>query len=70
MQDNELMSIAQFYEALRDAVRKAGSQVAFATQAGVSPAYVSDVLNARRDPGDSILKAVGLKKVIRYKRIG
>lgn len=51
---------------LRAACRAAGGQQAWAQQNGVSPAYVSDVLNARRDPGDSILTALGLRKVVRY----
>jgi hypothetical protein len=46
--------------------REAGGQQAWATANDVSPAYVSDVLNARRDPGDSILRALGLRKVVRY----
>jgi len=32
----------------------------------VSPQYVCDVLNARRDPGDAILAALGLRKIVRY----
>lgn len=51
---------------LRAACRAAGGQQAWAQQNGVSPAYVCDVLNARRDPGDSILRALGLRKVVRY----
>jgi DNA-binding transcriptional regulator YdaS (Cro superfamily) len=46
--------------------RAAGGQASWATANGVSPAYVSDVLNARREPGDSILRALGLRKVVRY----
>lgn len=51
---------------LRAACRAAGGQQVWAQQNGVSPAYVSDVLNARREPGDSILTALGLRKVVRY----
>lgn len=51
---------------LRTACRVAGGQQAWAQQNGVSPAYVCDVLNARRDPGDSILRALGLRKIVRY----
>ena len=43
-----------------------GGQKFFAEKHGISPAYVSDVLNARRDPGDAILTALGLRKVIHY----
>lgn len=51
---------------LRQACKAAGSQQAWAAQNGVSPAYVSDVLNARREPGDSILAALGLRRVVKY----
>jgi hypothetical protein len=51
---------------LRAACRLAGGQKAWAEAHGISPQYVCDVLNARRDPGDSILGALGLRKVVRY----
>lgn len=51
---------------LRDACRDAGGQAAWAERHGLSPSYVSDVLNARRDPGDSILRALGLRRVVKY----
>ena len=40
---------------LRRQCREAGGQSAWATANGVSPQYVCDVLNARREPGDMIL---------------
>jgi len=51
---------------LRRECDEAGSQKAWAEANGVSGAYVNDVLQARREPGDSILRALGLKKVVRY----
>ena len=51
---------------LRAACRLAGGQKAWAEAHGISPQYVCDVLNARRDPGESILAALGLRKVVRY----
>jgi hypothetical protein len=47
-------------------VQRAGGQRTWAATARVSQAYVSDVLNGRRDPGDSIVRALGLRKVVRY----
>ena len=44
----------------------AGSQYQWATKHKLSPPYVSDVLVGRRDPGPSILKAIGLKKIVAY----
>lgn len=51
---------------LRDACSAAGSQKAWAERHGLSPSYVNDVLNDRTPPGDAILSALGLRKVVRY----
>jgi hypothetical protein len=51
---------------LRAATQRAGSQKAWADEHGVSGAYVNDVLRGRRDPGDAILKALGLKRMVTY----
>lgn len=51
---------------LRDAVREAGTQKAWAERAGVSEVYVSDVLRKRRPPGDAILRALGLTRRMVY----
>lgn len=51
---------------LRRACEQAGSQQAWAAANGVSAAYVCDVLNARREPGEAILRGLGLRKVVRY----
>lgn len=42
------------------------TQAAWAKANGVSPAYVSDVIQGRREPGEKILKALGLKRVVSY----
>jgi transcriptional regulator with XRE-family HTH domain len=47
-------------------VEKEGSQKQLADKLKVSPAYLNDVLNEKRDPGESILKPLGLRKVVRY----
>jgi hypothetical protein len=52
---------------LSAACKAAGSQKAWAEKHGVSPAYVSDVINALRPPGQSILDALGLVRVVRYR---
>lgn len=51
---------------LRDKSDGAGSQKALAAQLGVSPQYLGDVLNGKREPGESILEALGLRKVACY----
>lgn len=48
----------------------AGSQKAWAREAGVSAAYVGDVLRGRRAPGDSILVALGIERVVSYRKVG
>lgn len=44
----------------------AGSRAAWAKAHGVSATYVSDVLGGRREPGVSILDALGLEKRVTY----
>ena len=44
-----------------------GGQAAWAKAHGVSAAYVNDVLRERREPGKSILDALGLEKVVTYR---
>lgn len=46
--------------------RKAGSQAKWARAHGVSPQTVSDALNARFQPSDAILGALGLRRVVRF----
>ena len=53
---------------IRRAADRAGTQKALAEQLGVSPAYLSDVLNGRKDPGDAILEPLGLERVVTYRR--
>jgi DNA-binding transcriptional regulator YdaS (Cro superfamily) len=58
--------MADVYGRIRTAVRKAGSQRAFAQQVGVSDAFVSGVLNGARPPTDAILRQVGIKRVVNF----
>jgi hypothetical protein len=60
------LNLLEFYALLRQACREAGGQRAFARTHGMSEQYLCDVLNARKDPGDRILAALGLVKVVRY----
>lgn len=57
-------------EEVRDILRKAidGNASAWARPLGISQAYVSDVLAGRREPGDKILQALKLEKVVTYRR--
>lgn len=51
---------------LKVACRLAGGQARWAALAGVKPQYVCDVLAGRARPGESVLRALGLQRDIRY----
>ena len=60
------LELVDVYSRLRAACKKAGSQKKWCELNGVSPAYVSDVLNGRRYPGFSIYNKLGLVRVVRF----
>jgi len=62
------MDIKQVLALLRRECDKAGGQQAWARAHGVSPAYVSDVLTGRREPGIGILAPLRLERVVGYRR--
>lgn len=66
MQANQERTSMDPVEILRSKV--GGNQSAWARSRGISPAYVSDVLAGRRDPGKLILDAIGLERVVTYRR--
>lgn len=47
---------------------RAGGQRVWASENGLSPAYVTDVLKGRRDPADSICRALGLERRVIFVR--
>lgn len=61
------MSLAAFYAEMSNRITEAGTQAAWCKANGVSPAYLCDVMNGRREPGDKILRALGWKRVITYR---
>jgi len=64
------MKAAEVRRILRRAVEAEGSLTAWATKNGVSKQYVSDVLNEKSEPGDSVLEPLGLRrKPVEYERI-
>lgn len=62
MNETELLGLMQ------RRIRKSGSQAAWARENGLSVPYVNDVLNCRRGPGASILRALGVEKVVIYRK--
>lgn len=53
---------------LSKACQEAGGQKRWAETYGMSPSYVSNVLNARCEPGKTILDALGLARVVMYRK--
>lgn len=64
------MELAELLELLRREAEKGGSQKALAARLGITAQYLSDVLNGRREPGEAVLKPLGLRKVIVYESEG
>jgi hypothetical protein len=61
------LTLIAVYGRLRQACREAGGQKAWAQAHGFSASFVSDVLNAKRPMPDSIIAALGLVKVVRFR---
>ena len=64
-----MASLLDLYAKIRNSCSEAGGQTAWAFAHGISPQYVSDVLNGRTDPGPKILAALKYRRVITYERI-
>jgi hypothetical protein len=62
----ERMTNDEFLRLLRAECEKAGSQAKWAAARGISPSYLSDVLQGRREAGGKILDALGYKRVVSY----
>lgn len=56
-------------ELLREEVNKAGNAMLYAKIAGCAPTYVGDVLRGKSEPGPRIMKALGLERVVTYRRV-
>jgi len=61
------MNKDQLLSRLKKLCDEAGGQKAWATANGVSQQYVNDVLAGRREPGDAILNAMGIERVVTYR---
>ena len=53
---------------IRAAAQEAKSQRALAHKWGVSPSYITDLLQGLRDPGPTILDAMGYERVVFYRK--
>jgi transcriptional regulator with XRE-family HTH domain len=63
------MDREQLIAKLKHLAEKAGSQAALAKELGVSPSYLSDVLNGLRQPGISLLAPLGLESITEYRKV-
>src|SRR5262249_37260781 len=60
------LNLTDVINLLAAACEECGSQKAFADTHNISAQYVSDVMKRKREPGDAILRALGLRKVAMY----
>lgn len=51
---------------LRDQL-KTTTQSTLAASIGISPQFLSQILNGERNPSDAVLNFLGLEKVVRYR---
>lgn len=63
-----MMDVNEVYAELEAAVKRAGSAKNFASQCGISTAYLSDIRGHRRDIGGAVLKQLGIKRIVTYTR--
>ena len=63
-----MMTKTDVLRELRRRARRAGSQAKAAKALGVTPAAFSQALRGGREPGPALLRALGLKRVIGYRR--
>lgn len=64
------MSAADVVRILRRACEDLGGQKRWAEAAELSPQYVNDVLAGRKAPGELMCLALGLERVVTYRRRG
>lgn len=50
--------------------KEAGGVAPWADGHGVSSTYARDVIAGRRPPGEAILRALGLERVVTYRKTG
>lgn len=58
-----MLTTAQVRARLRAQMKRAGSAAAWGRQHRVSPAYLSDIMQGRREPGSAVLRPLGLRRL-------
>jgi DNA-binding phage protein len=64
----EMLEPVDAYALLRQAVERAGSQAAYARKVGISPQFLNDALQSRREIPPPVLRDLGLVRITRYLR--
>jgi hypothetical protein len=54
---------------VRAQVKRAGGKTAWARKIGVVPSIVNMVFHGKRPPNEKIIRALKLRRVVRYERI-
>lgn len=63
------MDALHVFALLRRSVAAAGGQRSWAHANKISPSFLNDVLNSRRDVSPTILAALGLRRVTYFERV-
>jgi len=63
------MTREQLIRMIRRQIRDVGSQAQWAADHGISGAYLNDVLQGRRDPGEKMLRPMRLERVVTYRKM-
>lgn len=63
------MTKEQLIKILRKRVDSAGTAYKVAASLEVTDSHLSDVLSGRREPGPSLLRGLGLYRVVTYKAV-
>lgn len=61
------MNLSEFIEYVKEAQGEL-SQKEFAGRMGISPQYLNDVLTGKREPGEGILRPMGVTKKVSYEK--
>ena len=63
---SRLRDAAFVREVLRAACEREGSQRAWAIKHGISPQFLSEVLNGRKEPSPAVLEPLGMRREVYY----
>lgn len=64
------MTKTELLQYIQHLVDEYGTQKDLAEKLGVSTAYLSDVLQGKREPAGKMLEALGIERVVTYRKVG